>query len=395
MLTKAFIPYGGYYCSPFSKWQGSFANQNSIILGAETAKRWLTSKGWDATVFDYTYHGITVVQNQCFYGSTWANAIMGADVPGMTVMQACSTATTCLHNAALAVETGTLTTPFCFLADRLSNAPHLIWPNPNGPGGEVISENWNMDNINSDPATKQGMLRTAENVAKLAGATREQADELVVRRYEQYQDALKDDRAFQKRYMFPVEVKISRKKTIVIDADEGIAPSTREGVAGLRTVLPDGIHTFATQTHPADGNAGILVTTKERAQSLSSDPGKTIQILSYGFARVEKAHMPAAPVPASRMALERAGIGIKDVTVIKTHNPFAANDLYFAKEFGIDINAMDNYGCSMIYGHPQAPTVARLTIEGIEEAVLRGGGYVLITGCAAGDTGAALVLKVS
>ncbi|GLI35074.1 thiolase family protein [Desulforhabdus amnigena] len=394
MFEKAYIPYKGYYCTPFSKWQGSLANENSIVLGAETAKRWLASKGWDASVFDYTYHGITVAQNRCFYGSTWANAIIGAETPGVTIMQACSTATTCINNAALAVEQGLQKTPFCLLADRCSNAPHLIWPNPNGPGGEVISENWNMDNINSDPSTGFGMLVTAENVARKAGATREQADELTVRRYEQYLDALKDDRAFQKRYMFPVEVKVTRKKTVTVEADEGITPANLEVISKLKTVMPGGIHTFASQTHPADGNAGILVTTKDRARSLSSDPSKTIQILSYGFARVEKAHMPAAPVPAARMALDGAGIGIKDVSVIKTHNPFAANDLFLAKEFGIDVNGFNNYGSSMIWGHPQAPTVARLVIEGIEEAVLRGGGYVLITGCAAGDTGAALVLKV-
>lgn len=394
MFEKAHIPYGGYYSTPFCKWQGSLANENSIVLGAETARRWFDSKGWDASIFDYTYHGITVAQNRCFYGSTWANAIIGAETPGVTIMQACSTGTTCIHNAALAVEQGIQTTPFCLLADRLSNAPHLIWPNPNGPGGEVVSENWNMDNINSDPATGQAMLVTAENVAREAGVTREQADELAVRRYEQYQDALKDDRAFQKRYMFQVEVRVSRKKTIMIEADEGVTPSTLEGISKLKPVMKDGVHTFAAQTHPADGNAGVLVTTKDRAASLSTDPGKSIRILSYGFARVKKAHMPAAPVPAAKMALERAGIGIKDVAVIKTHNPFAANDLYFAKEFGIDVNGFDNYGCSMIFGHPQAPTVARLVIEGIEEAVLRGGGYVLVTGCAAGDTGAALVLKV-
>lgn len=104
--------------------------------------------------------------------------------------------------------------------------------------------------------------------------------------------------------------------------------------------------------------------------------------------------MPAAPVPATKMVLEDAGISINDIAVIKTHNPFAANDLYFAKEFGLDVNSFGNYGCSMIFGHPQAPTVARLVMEGIEEAVLLGGGYVLIAGCAAGDTGAALLLKV-
>jgi acetyl-CoA acetyltransferase len=394
-FEKAYIPYGGYYCSPFAKWQGSLSNENSIVLGADTAKRWMVSKGWETPVFDYTYHGITVVQKSCFYGSTWANAMMGAQVPGMTIIQACSTATTCIHTAAMAVETGTQTTPFCFLADRMSNAPHLIWPNPNGPGGEVISENWNMDNINADPSTGFGMLNTAENVAKLVNATREETDELAVMRYEQYLEALKDDRAFQKRYMFPVEVKVSRKKTITLDADEGVTPATREGIAHLKPVMPGGIHTFASQTHPADGNAGIIVTTRERAENLSSDSRREIQILSYGFARVEKAHMPAAPVPAAQMALDRAGITIKDVAVIKTHNPFAANDLYFARKFGIALKTMDNYGCSMIFGHPQAPTVARLVIEGIEEAVLLGGGYVLVAGCAAGDTGAALVLRVN
>jgi acetyl-CoA acetyltransferase len=285
--------------------------------------------------------------------------------------------------------------PICLTTDRLSNGPHTIWPNPNGPGGEVISENWAMDNFNADPNTGQPMIQTAENVAKKAGLTREQADEVALRRYEQYMDSMKDDRAFQKRYMFPVEVKLSRKKTILVDADEGITSSTKEGLASLRPVREGGIHTFGAQTHPADGNAVILVTTKERAAMLSGNSGITIQIVSYGFARVEKAHMPMGPVPAAQMALEHAKISIGDVAVIKTHNPFAANDLYFSKQFGVDVNSFNNYGSSLVFGHPQAPTVPRLVIEGIEEAVIRGGGYVLVTGCAAGDTGAALVLKVN
>jgi len=251
-----------------------------------------------------------------------------------------------------------------------------------------------MDNMGGDPVTGQSMTMTAENVAREAGLTREQADELVLRRYEQYVDALKDDRAFQKRYMFPVEVKINRKKTVMVETDEGIVPSTRESIVNLKPVLEGGIHTFASQTHPADGNAAVLVTTKDRARSLSTDPNITIRIVSYGFARAKKAHMPAAPVPAARMALERAGLSIKDITAIKTHSPFAANDLFFAKEFDLDIKEFGNYGSSLIFGHPQSPTMPRLLIEGIEEAVILGGGYVLVTGCAAGDTGASLVVKV-
>ncbi len=395
MFEKAFIPYKGYYSSPFCRWQGSFANENSIVLGAETAKRWFVAKNFDTSEFDYTFFGITVGQHHWFYGGTWANAIMGLQIPAMNIMQACSTGTTCVYNAALAIEQGQMKSPLCLMTDRLSNGPHTVWPNPNGPGGEVISENWCMDNFNSDPATGFAMIHTAENVAQKAGLTREQADELALRRYEQYLDSMKDDRAFQKRYMFPVEVKVSRKKTIIVDADEGVTPTTREGLASLKPVREGGIHTFGAQTHPADGNALILVTTRDRAAMLSGNSGPMIQVVSYGFTRVEKAHMPMAPVPAAKMALDRAGIGIKDVSVIKTHNPFAANDLFLAKEFGIDVNSFNNYGSSLVFGHPQSPTVPRLIIEGIEESVIKGGGYVLITGCAAGDTGGALVLKVS
>jgi acetyl-CoA acetyltransferase len=101
-----------------------------------------------------------------------------------------------------------------------------------------------------------------------------------------------------------------------------------------------------------------------------------------------------AVVPAAQMALEKAGIKIGDVTVIKTHNPFAANDIFMADQMGIKLSDMNNYGSSLVFGHPQAPTAGRLIIEGIEELAVQGGGYLLFTGCAAGDTGAALVLKI-
>jgi acetyl-CoA acetyltransferase len=95
------------------------------------------------------------------------------------------------------------------------------------------------------------------------------------------------------------------------------------------------------------------------------------------------------------MALANAGIKLADVKAIKTHNPFAVNDLAFGKKTGYDImNKMNNYGSSLIYGHPQGPTAGRAVIELIEEMTLLGGGYGLFTGCAAGDTAAALVVKV-
>jgi acetyl-CoA acetyltransferase family protein len=397
MLTKAFIPYRGYYSSPFCRWQGTMANENSIVLGATTAKRWLTESNFDPTTFDYMYLGITIAQHHFFYSHTWAAAMLvdGAkDLPALMVNQACTTSTTCIHLAALNIEAGTYQTAFALMTDRASNGPHTVWPQPLGPGGEVESENWMMDNFNEDPWTGQKMIQTAENVARELGTTREECDTLTLRRYEQYQDALANDRAFQKRYMFPVEVRISRKKTIMVEEDEGVTPTTAEGLSRLKPVEPGGVHTFGAQTFPADGNCGFILTTRDKAKELSADQNIEIQVLSYGFSRAKKGFMALAPVPASEMALKDAGITVKDLKAAKTHQPFAVNDINMAKKMGIDVNWMNNYGNSLIYGHPQAPTAGRLIAELLEELVVLGGGYGLWAGCAAGDTAAAMIFKV-
>jgi acetyl-CoA acetyltransferase len=395
MLTKAYIPYGGYYSTPFSRWQGAMANEHAIVLAAETSKRFLAERKWDPGMFDYLILGMTIGQPQWFYGSPWAAAMIGAaSIPGMLISQACTTSTTCIYQAAVGVETGLYRNVYALMADRCSNGPHTVWPNPQGPGGEVISENWLMDNFSRDPWARGPMIQTAENVAKETGITREECDRVSLRRYEQYLDALADDRAFQRGYLFPVEVKAGKNKTLRVEKDEGIMETTAAGLAALKSVVPEGVHTFGAQTHPADGNAAVIVTTREKAKELGADPGVEIQLLSYGYARAKKGFMAMATAPAARMALERAGITAGQVRTVKTHNPFAANDLYLAKELGLNIDTMNNYGSTIVYGHPQAPTAARNIIEGIEETVKLGGGYLLWAGCAAGDTGAALVIKV-
>lgn len=397
MFSKAYIPYNGYYSSPFCRWQGSFQNENAIILGAETARKWFLKKEIDPKIIDYLYFGNTVAQHRVFYSHVWAAAMIVDNkkyLPGLFVNQACSTSATCIYLCALNIESNIYDTGFALMSDRCSNGPHLIWPNPKGPGGEVISENWTMDSFNNDPNVGLTMVQTGENVAKEIGATRDEADAVALRRYEQYLDSLQDDRAFQKRYMMPVEINISRKKTILIEEDEGVTSCTAEGLTRLKPVEPDGIHTFGSQTHPADGNAGFIVATRDKAKELSADDSIEVQIVSYGFARVKPGFMPAAPVPAAQMAMDEAGISINDLKAIKTHNPFAINDINFAKRLDIDVMKINNYGSSLIFGHPQGPTAGRLIAELIEELVLLGGGYGLWAGCSAGDMAVAMVFKV-
>ena len=105
--------------------------------------------------------------------------------------------------------------------------------------------------------------------------------------------------------------------------------------------------------------------------------------------------MPLAPIKAARNALAAADLKITDIDAVKSHNPFVVNDIAFSRETGYPLKNMNNYGCSLIYGHPQGPTGLRGIIELIEELAIRGGGRGLFHGCAAGDSGMAVVLEVT
>jgi len=392
------IPYGAYWSTPFARWQGSLSHLNSVEFAAHVARDELQKRQIPVDGFDHAVLGITVPQHHSFFGLPWLTGMLGAErVAGPTISQACATSARCLLAAAQEIDAGMATTSLVIATDRTSNGPHMYYPNPQGPGGTGGHEDWVMDNFSNDPHAHVGMIDTAENVARKWQITTAEQHDVVIRRYEQYQDALAEGSAFLKRYMtlpFPVPHASYRKTVGSMAGDEGIHPTTREGLDRLKPVQEGGSVTFGGQTHPADGNAGIVVTTPDRAAALSQDRKIRVKLLGFGQARTDKAFMPAAPVPAAERALKAAGLGIDRVDAVKTHNPFAVNDILFARETGFDLQRMNNFGCSLIWGHPQGPTGLRAIIELIEELVLRGGGVGLFTGCAAGDTAMSLVLAV-
>jgi len=398
-MTGSYIPYGAYWCSPFARWQGSLGHLPSIEFAAHLTRESLASRGIAAEVFDFGVLGMTVPQQFAFYGLPWLTGLIGATgVGGPTISQACATSARVLSLAAQEVASGSANCVLAVTTDRLSNGPHIYYPRPGAPGGIGAHENWVPDNMGWDPYAQADMTQTAENCASRWDISTAAQHDVVLRRLEQYKDALADDSAFLKRFMtLPFEVPDVRfnKSVSTMGGDEGIFPSTAEGLAKLKPLNPGGTITFGGQTHPADGAAGMVVTTQEKAKELSADPAVTIEIVSFGLARVDKSFMPAATVPAAKQALDRAGIGIADLAAIKSHNPFAVNDIVFARETGADLAAMNNYGSSLIWGHPQGPTGMRAMIEMIEELTLLGGGWGLFQGCAAGDTAMAAVLKVT
>lgn len=392
-FTEVAIPVVAAWSSPFVRWQGSLADINSIDLAIGVTASALDRAGVDPRSLDGVTVGMTVPQPAGFYAASTIAARLGApDVSGPVIAQACATGVACLNSASAKIE-GEGGAVAVITTDRISNGPVLSYPSNANMGGAPDIENWVLDSFAGDPWGGTSMVETAEAVAQEEGIERAELDELTAARGEQYRSALADDRAFQRRWMVPVELPQRRGQPTIVDADEGVRLSPLEDLNQLEAAMPGGVITYGSQTHPADGTAGMIVTSLDRAAELAAGRG-VARVLAIGGARVERGRMPKAPVPAAARALDAAGLSIGDVHAVVSHNPFAVNDVYFARQTGFDIGDMNARGCSLVYGHPQAPTGARGIVELMHELVDRGGGIGLFTGCAAGDTGAAVVIAV-
>jgi acetyl-CoA acetyltransferase len=393
------IPYGACWSTPFAKWQGSLQHLHSIEFAAWVCRRELERRSIDPRTIDHGILGITVIQHHGFYGLPWLTGLAGLPhVTGPTVSQACATGVRQLLMGAQEIASGLANVSLLLAADRCSNGAHVYYPEPGRPGGTGTHENWVLDSFACDPLGNHSMLQTGENVARKHSISTSEQHEVVLRRLEQYREALREDRAFQRRYMtLPFEVPRRDLKRIesTLEGDEGIYDSTADGLAKLKPVMPGGTITFGGQTHPADGNAALLLAKRERAAELSRDPSIRVQLCGFGQARADLACMPEATIPAAHAALAQAGLQPADLHAVKTHNPFAVNDIVLARALGFPLSRMNNFGCSLVWGHPQGPTALRSVIELIEELVMRGGGYGLFTGCAAGDSSMAVVIQVS
>ena len=386
------------WTSPFVRWQGSLADISSMDVASAVTQQALQRRGIGEDDLDGLVVGLTIPQSNSFYAAPWLASRIGLpSLSGPAIAQACATSVACVAAAAQQVEGHNGRAQLVITADRTSNSPLMDFPRSNAMGGSPYTENWVLQSFAADPNTGKAMVETAENVARAGSMSRAALDDLTLLRWNQYQSALADDRAAQRRYFEPITLPRGKGKTLVIDADEGIHAYSAESLASLKPVQPEGVVTFGSQTHPADGCAGAIVSTQDVARQFARQAGGTgavATLLSAGTARAEKAFMPKAATTAALQALADAGLSINDVRCVVTHNPFAVNDMWFAQQTGFDLERMNPLGCSLIYGHPQGPTGLRGIAELMQALVAAGGGVGLFTGCAAGDTGAALVLRV-
>jgi acetyl-CoA acetyltransferase len=392
LYPRARIPYGTWGTSYFPAWQTSaIAEVNIGQFASESMNRILGLRRVPTAALEYLILGSTIPWHWKFWNAPLLAASFGRRIPGYHLEQACATGLQATLAAAAQVEgrggdvVGVLT------FDRTSDSPVGVFPERRAYERTfALNDVW--ENFGFDPATGKAMINTAGAAARKHKLNRREVDEVVFLRYQQYFDAKKS--GFLDRVCVPLDLlSVQGKPMGRIDQDTGVRQITMEALREMREL--DTCVTAGGQTHASDGMATLLVTTKERAAELSPRPEIDIRLVARTEARANPSLMPEAPSLAVLKLLRDTGFTMDDIAVVKSHNPFAVNDVIFAKLLKHDWRQVNRTGCSLVWGHPQGPTLTRSLIEGLEEAVDLGGGRVLVFGCAAGDVGIAAIFEVS
>jgi acetyl-CoA acetyltransferase len=385
------IPYGTWGSSYFPAWQTSpLAEVNIGQFAGEAMARIMGLRKVPTEELEYLIIGSTIPWHWKFWNAPLVASCLGRRIPGYHLEQACATGLQAVVAGAAEIGGGGREVVGVLTFDRTSDSPVGVFPERRSYQRTVpLADVW--DNFGFDPATGNAMIATAGQAARKYGIDRREVDELTACRYEQYFEA--KGSGFLARVLVPLEVlNLQGRPVGKIDDDLGVRQVSLGALRAMREL--DTCVTGGSQTHASDGMATLLVTSEEKARQLSPRPEVGIRVLGKCEVRTLPSLMPEAPSLAVQKLLARTGLSMDDMAVVKDHNPFAVNDAIFSKVLGYDWRKMNRTGCSLVWGHPQGPTLTRLLIEGLEEAASMGGGNVLLFGCAAGDVGIAAVFQV-
>jgi acetyl-CoA acetyltransferase family protein len=234
------------------------------------------------------------------------------------------------------------------------------------------------------------MAGTAENLARKFEVSREEQDKYALRSQQETKRA-KDAGVFAEEIV-PVEVK-TRKGSVQVSEDDHPRPETTlEGLAKLKPAFAhDGFVTAGNASGIVDGAAALVIAGEDFVKQKDLKPMG--RIVSWAYAGVEPEIMGIGPVPATRLALEKAGLSLSDIDLVEVNEAFAAQYLAVEKELGLDRSRTNVNGGAIALGHPLGATGTRLVLTVLHELHRRGGRYGLATACIGGGQGIAMIVE--
>jgi acetyl-CoA C-acetyltransferase len=313
------------------------------------------------------------------------------ETTALTVNRLCGSGLQAILTAANAIAAGDADVAVAGGVENMSRAPYQV---PAARWGQKMGDTPVLDTLSgalNDPFHRILMGVTAENLAESHQITREQQDAQALESHRRASRAIREGRF--KDQILGIEVK-TRKGVSVFAEDEHVRHEvTPADLAGLRPVFKKegGTVTPGNASGINDGAAAVVVASGEAVRRLGLKP--LARIVASGHAGVDPATMGIGPVPATRKALDRAGLRVADLDVIESNEAFAAQACAVAKDLGFDPDRVNPNGSGIALGHPVGATGAILTVKAMHELARTGGKYALVTMCIGGGQGIAAVLE--
>lgn len=384
----------GAYRTAIGSFGKSLKDLGPCELGTIVLKGLLERTSLDAKQVQHVVFGNVVnTEPRDMYLSRVAsiNAGIPDETPAFNVNRLCGSGLQAIVSAAQSIQLGDVDIAIGAGAESMSRTPYLAvgqrWGSRMGDSKLLDM----MMGALSDPFDNVHMGITAENVAQRYGITREQQDALALSSHQRAQNAIEN--GYFKEQIIPVVQKTRRGET-VFDTDEHVRlNATADDFNGLRAVFKkeDGTVTAGNASGLNDGAGAVLLMQAKTAQTNGYKP--MARLVSYAHAGVEPLYMGIGPVPATKIALKKAGLSIDQMDVIEANEAFAAQACAVTKELGMDDAKVNPNGSGISLGHPIGATGAIITVKALHELQRVQGRYALVTMCIGGGQGIAAIFE--
>lgn len=380
--------------TPIGKFGGSLADVPPTELGSLVVREVLFRAAMDGRCVEHVVFGNVIATSPKDLYLARVAAIEGGvpeTSPALTVNRLCGSGLQAIISAAQTIMLGDADVAIGGGAESMSRAPYLTSaPRFGVRMGDVTATDMLLGALH-DPFHKIHMGVTAENVAAKFGVTRAQQDALALESHRRAARAIQEGRFREQIVAVTREVK---NRQIRFDTDEHVrADLELTELAGLRPVFQkeNGTVTAGNASGINDGAAAVLLMERTRAEQHGLKP--LARLVSYALVGVDPRYMGIGPVPASRQAVERAGLRMEAIDVVESNEAFAAQACAVSRELQLDPLKVNPNGSGIGLGHPVGATGAIITVKALYELRRTGGRYALVTMCIGGGQGIAAVFE--
>ncbi|MBI5471988.1 MAG: thiolase family protein [Ignavibacteriae bacterium] len=385
--------------TPIGKYGGVLREFRPDDLGALVIKTLVERTGIDPQQIDDVMWGCANQAGEDNRNVGRMSALLAGlphTVPANTINRLCGSSLDAIIQAARAIWCGDAETIIAGGVESMSRAPYSVAKNQSGAFGNVTAYDtalgWRYPNPSMEKMFPlESMGETAENVAEKYKITRGEQDEFALRSHQKAVDGQTKSR-FQDE-LIPVELPTKKGNPVVVSQDEcPRSDTTFEKLAKLSAAFrKNGTVTAGNSSSLNDGAAGVIVMSEEKAKQHGLKP--MARIISTGIAGVDPRYMGIGPIPASQMALKKAGLTMRDIDVVELNEAFAAQSIAVLRDLEIPLEKVNPNGGAIALGHPLGCSGARIMTTLLHEMKRRNARYGLATMCIGVGQGVAVVVE--